>query len=428
MNYAEIEKILDKLINTGSEIPYLEELKNKSIDLLKKDRSLSEILYEIAKEINDLTEEFLEKKNKYGTNFVTGISTGIYLPDYNDNGKYKFKVWGGTTSRDNNSLINENTLFDLASITKLYTLVLLFKLEELGLVDLNTKVSDLNSDIQGLQDFTLNDLIRFHGELYTKGNIREASSPMEAYERLKTVYLKSDRRDKNTYTDFGAMVIADTIEKIVSKALGKEMSYDEIMNKFLFEPLNLKDTTFHPDKSNVAGNANDLGLPHDPKARIIGRPTGSAGLFTNSNELMDFSQGILGDNYLNQQHKKQLSQITFPGNSHGHLGTFVKNPNGGTYAPKELSNDSFAAQGWTGQVAMFDNQNKIHSHILVNAIQKTDNKEIITNDKPYGFLPEFKLYQSEIVKRILLMYIAKKYYNNYCEVYDNIEQNFNLKR
>ncbi len=420
--YEIVDEILASLIETGSNISYIKELRDKSTELIGKDMDLKDVLYGIANDVQTYTEMFLSAKNEFDVNLISGISTGIYLPDY-ENGGYKFKILGGTTKRNGEERINDETKFDIASITKLYTLILVFKLEELGLIDLNSKISDLNPDIQGLEDYTFNDLIRLHGVLRTNGNVAEASSYEEAYERFKTLYLLDNSREKNTYTDFGAMTIANTIEKVLSNYFGEDLKIDEIMNRFLFIPLYIKNTTFTPGIINVAGNNNDLGLPHDPKSRILGGKTGHAGLFTNSEDLMKLSDGIMKGEYLSQEHVSKLGEVTFEGTSKGNLGVYVKHDGGWdyTYTAPEFSKGSFSHQGWTGGVAAFDPNNKIHNSILVNAIYKSDNKSEIKNDKPINYKDHFGLYQSEITKRIMLMYVVKKYYNKYIGYKEEIE-------
>ena len=417
-----IEKILDELLQRGSTIDYIKELKEKSLDIVSKDRSLSEVLNDIALDIENITRMFLDAENEYSTKYISGISTGIYLPDYSGLGSYKYVLIGGDKKRGEDSPIDFDTLFDVASITKLYTLVLLFKLEELGLIDLNTKVKDLNPDIQGLEDFTLNDLVRLHGELRTNGNVATASSYEEAYERLKSVYLVSNDRTKNTYTDFGALVISDTIEKVISKVFGKDMKFDEIMNEFLFKPLYIKNTTFTPGVINITGNATLDGLPHDPKSRALNGVTGHAGIFTNSEDLTHLADGVFDGEYLSGEHVRRLGERTFEGSPKGNLGLYIKNGNGwaDTYTGPEFSDGSFSHQGWTGVTATFDPNNKIHNSILANAIYESEDKEQVKNNKPVGYSKQFGLYQCEITKRIMLMYVAKKYFNKYCNIREDI--------
>lgn len=421
-----INSILDKLVNRGSSIENLKELKKQSLELIKKDRDLAEILNQISLEIKNQTEDFLNQKNEYGTNYISGISTCIYLPNFNGNGEYKLKLIGGTTSRNKDLKVNENTLFDVASITKLYTLLLLFKLEENELINLNTKIKNINPDFQNLEDFTLNDLVRLHGELRTNGNITQASSKEEAYTILKSLYLTSNSREENKYTDFGAIVIGDTIEKVISKKLGKEITFEEIMQAYLLKPLGLTTTQFNPKTNNISGNGNNLGLVHDPKARILGGAVGHAGLFISSDDLAKLAREIYSVNYINQKHINRLGEITFPKSNQsnkGNLGIYVKHPLGykKTFTPPEFSTGSFSHQGWTGAVATFDPNHLIHNNILVNAIYQDDNKDKIKSDKPIGFGKALEEYQAQITRNIMLMHIAKEYYNRYCNVKENID-------
>lgn len=423
--------ILNELINKGSNIDYLQELKEKSISLVSKDRGLDEVLGSIANDIKLETEKFLSGKNQYDINFITGISSCIYLPNFNNSGEYKLKLVGGKAARTKSIKVNEETLFDVASITKLYTLILLFKLEKEGLIDLNKKVSDINPDFQNLEDFTLNDLIRLHGELRTNGNIKEAKSKDEAYEILKSLYLVSNSRQENKYTDFGAIVIGDTIEKVISEKLGEKMTFDEIMYKYLLEPLGLYHTHFNPMTNNVAGNGNFNRLVHDPKAQILGGALGHAGIFVTSEDLAKLSKALFRVNYYNRglirkTQLNRLGEITFPNSNQsnkGNLGIYVKHPLGfdKTFTPSEFSTGSFSHQGWTGSLATFDPNNYIHQNILVNSIYNDEDKEKIRNDKPLGFGNAFDEYLKQITKNTMLMFIAKEYYNRYLNTKENIE-------
>ena len=420
VKYEVIDTIIEDLIKNGSDIPYVKELRDTSIDSVKKDRDLREVLKSITDDIEFLSSEFLEKENEFGTSLITGLSTGIYLRD--ENGDYKYTVIGGNQTRKDNTKVDFDTVFDVASITKLYTLLLAFKLEELGLLDLNAKVVDLNPEFKGLGDFALNDLIKLFGELRTEGNVAKASSYEEAYDIFKTLYLVSDDRTQVKYTDFGAMAIADTIEKVVSASLGKQMTYDEIMSKFLFEPLHLDSTMFRPKSDIASGNGYGGSLPHDPKSRALQGITGHAGIFTNSEDLMKLSEALFNKKAFNAEHLKRLSEKTFEGVPKGNLGMYLKHPDGYkiTFNPPEFSRDSFTMQGWSGSIASFDLGNQIHNSLLVNAIEQ-DDKEKISNDKPKGFASTMEEYQIEVIKRVMLIYVIKKYYSKYCNLNEEIE-------
>lgn len=420
-DYERIDEIIESLINSGSDIAYLEELKKKSLNSVHKDRDLKEVIDDITSEIEYITNEFLEQKNQYDTPLITGISSGIYLPDY-ESGNFKYTLIGGNRNRKDNEKVDFDTVFDIASITKLYTLLLIFKLEELGMINLDDKVSDVNPDFKNLGDFTFNDLIKLYGEFRTDGNIATSTSYEEAMQIFKSLYLVNDDRNKIKYNDFGSMVIGDTIEKIVSREFDKDMKLDEIMDEFLFKPLGINNTMFNPKTNNVSGNGYGEKMVHDPKSRALGGVTAHAGIFTNSEDLMKLANGLFDDKLINKEHLDRLSQINVEGASKGNMGLYVKHPIGinATYNPSEFSDKSFTAQGWTGSIASFDLDKKIHNSILVNTIID-DEKEKITSNKPEGFSSEIDKYQLEIIKRIMLIYVVKKYYNKYLDVKENLE-------
>ena len=423
-----IEKIILSLKSKGSDINYLKWLRDKSLESIHKDIDLKDVLHEIEKDIEYETKLFLDDKNKYDTNYISGISTGIYLPDI-ESGSYKFKILGGTCKRNDNEMIDIDTKFDLASITKLYTLILLFKFEEYKFIDLNSKVKDINPDFQCLEDYTINDLVRLHGVLKTNGNVACAWNTKQAHRILRTVHLVDSSRKKNTYTDFGALIIGDTIEKIISRELGKNYKLDEVMDLFLFKPLGIKETTYLPGPINVAGNNNYLGLPHDPKSTALGGITGHAGLFSNSEGLIKLSDGLYNKNYLSDYNIKRLGEVTFDGSPKGNLGVYVKHPLGWdyTYTAPEYSTGSFTHQGYTGGIASFDPNNKIHNNILVSAIYEGD-EEIVHNGKPIGYSNRFREYQIKLTKEIMLMYILKTYYNKYIGIKEDISNTVKLSR
>lgn len=426
MSENKIENIVENIESKGSEIVYKEELKKRAEEIIKKDYSLEEALKCISKEIIEETASFLNAKNKYDVQYLTGISSCIYLPDFLGNGEYKLKMIGGSGSRDIELPVDENTVFDVASITKVFTLLLLFKLEQEGIISLEDKISDLNPDFKGLEDFTFNDLIRLHGIIYTDGRIDDEKSEEEALEKLKTAYLKSNSRQENNYTDIGAIIMGKTLERIISERLGKEMTFDKIMSEYLIEPLGLNNTLFHPEALRAAGNGNLEGLVHDPKARILGGAVGSAGLFTTSNDLAKLARSMYSLDYVNGDYIKRMGEITFPNSKFphkGNLGIYVKHPLGleKTYTPSEFSTGSFSHQGWVGPVANFDPNNLIHQNILVNAVYRDEDKDKVKNDKPAGFGGAFDEYLATLTQKSLLMLVIKTYYNKYYKVKDNID-------
>lgn len=390
---------------------------------LNKDISLREVLVLFEKEINEMTYEFLNTKNKDGIRLVSGLSNQIYLPNYENNFSYCYKVIGGYRNREMKDKIDENTLFDVASITKLFTLLLLLRLCDLGYMSLNDKVRDVNSDFNGLNDFTFNDLVRLHGEYRTIGNVASASNVKEAYERLYSLHLVSEDRTRNKYNDFGAIVIADSISKVMSRIYGRYMSFSDILSIYLLYPLGIYNTMFNPKNDNISGQGS-IKCVHDRKTRALGGESGAAGLFTNAKDLCLLSDEIFKSmigksRTIKKDITQKLGEVTFPSSSQfekGNLGVYVKSfiPYS-SYVPNVYSKGSFAHQGWTGSATSFDVNRRIHQSILVNAIYESDDKEKIVNDKVNGYTPEFKNFQNRMAEIALEMRILINIYNKYFE-------------
>ena len=424
---SDVDIILNKLKNSTKDIEFLQELN----ECLEKRMSLSDAMSIYENKIVRYTEEFLKAKNEFGINYITGISTCIYLPSKDNKNDYTYTIIGGTRSRNSNEKINQSTLFDVASITKLFTLILLLRLNDLGLIDLNAKICDINPDFQNLEDYTLYDLMRLHGVLKTKKEV-EYNNRYTAYENLKTLYLEDNSRDKNNYNDYGALVIANTIEKIMSEKLKTKVKYKDILNMFVLYPLDMMKTTYNPETINVAGNANSLSLPHDPKTKALGGVSGSSGIFTNSKELCLLAKDIINAKnnkgiVISKKMLDTLGEVTFPNDldsNKGNLGLFIKHPGGlaMSYVPDEFSPGSFASQGWTGSVATFDPTKRIHQNILVNAIYNSSNETLVKNDKPKGYDVEFKKYQNKITKGTIKMKFIQEIYSLIDDKNENIEK------
>lgn len=431
----ELDSIILELENNGSDKNELNKLKNKIIPLLKNNESLEIIIKNIIDKIIKETKKFYLLKSKDNINYMTGFSSSIYLPSFDNSKEFKLLLTGGVSSRLNDNLkINKDTLFDIASITKLFTLILVLKLSEEGIINLNDKIVDINPDFKGLEDYTFNDLIRMHGVLYTEGNVKEAKNSEEAYNILKTLYLKDNTRKRNKYNDYGAIIIGKTLEKIISEKRGKKLSLADIMKEYIFDKCNMFNTTYNPMGTNISGNGGYDLLVHDPMTRLLNGITGSAGIFTTSLDLNKLACELFKVNnnqsdFISRDNLNKIGEITFPcskQSSKGNLGVYVKcSKVSNTFTPSVFSKNSFAHQGWTGALAIFDPNNYIHLNFLPNTIIKTDDK-YISHDKPIGFINALGNYEDKIVDYIMMIYIIKKYYNKYKNEDIEIDEYINI--
>ena len=53
---------------------------------------------------------------------------------------------------------------------------------------------------------------------------------------------------------------------------------------------------------------------------------------------------------------------------------------------------------------------------------------MVRNDKPFGFGGAFDDYLKNMTVNTMLIYVAKKYYNNYCNSYEDINKTYKLSK
>lgn len=429
-----VQNELEQMASKGSNVEDLKQLEPIIIDSMKNidNMSPSEMINELSQDIIEKTKEFMDKNNDKNESLLTALQTCIYLPDFNS-GEYKIKFLSGVTSDGID--VNDKTKFDIASITKMYTLLLTFKLSEMGLFSLDDKIADLDDRYIGMEDFTINDILLLCGKIYTDGNPKDGKDESEANKILSTAHLVENDRTRNLYTDLGAIILSKVIERKVSEKEGIDVNYSEIMDKYLFKPFGLNDTVFNPTNYNLAGNGNSMGLVHDPKARVLGGAVGSAGIFTNADDLAKLAREMYKASYINysginkivsKNNLKRMGTITFPNsqqNNKGLLGLYQKNPDRENkwLNPLIYGDNSFTAQGFTGAVASFDPNNMIHNSFLVGSIKNG------AAAKPDGFMLAFKEYQQYIVGRTINLLVIKKYYEMNKEI-SPIDISYTVKR
>ena len=190
---------------------------------------------------------------------------------------------------------------------------------------------------------------------------------------------------------------------------------------YLLEPLGMNHTCYNPTTDNVSGNGLGTNIVHDPKARALGGMCGHAGLFTNATDLnllaKDIFAGVDGKGkVLNKKIVEKLGEITFPNSaSHakGNLGVYVKCKEGlkKSYVSNLSAKGSFAHEGWTGSLAVFDPYNRIHQSVLVNAVYPIDSKDEIKNDKPVFYMKALREYQERLTVLGLKMRFIKNEYD-----------------
>ena len=216
--------------------------------------------------------------------------------------------------------LNPFSLYDLASLTKvLGTTNVFLKLYQDGKLNFT---EPLNKFIPEFKD----ERIRlFHLLTHTSGimgwipNRDELSAP-DLLKAIINLPVTEEFETKMRYADTNFILLGLVLERIYHQ------SVHQIIREQVIRPAHLENTTFHPVAEDcvptaMLSNGEILqGIVHDPKARVLGKDCGSAGMFSNMNDVIKMSQGYLGlkKNALpiNQETIAKLYSIHTPKNVH----------------------------------------------------------------------------------------------------------------
>ena len=183
--------------------------------------------------------------------------------------------------------------------------------------------------------------------------------------------------EKVLYSDYNYILMKAIIEKITGESM------DISCKKYLFEPLNMRDTCFNPAYSdNIASTEFAKasgkylkGIVHDENARYFGGISGHAGLFSTLEDLSKYCSMYLNDGRLSDG-SVLLNRCTIECMIHNYtenlgegrgLGFCVKDY-GKCSGGDLLSTQAFGHTGFTGTSLWIDKKFGIYIILLTNRV------------------------------------------------------------
>lgn len=395
----------------------------------KEEKGFNNSNNKLDQKVTDLMETLLDEevKENFSGGQISVIRDNEEIYDYHFGYVNNFEKNGETIPFEDRVKVDENTLFDLASNTKMYvTNYSLQKLVYEGKINIDDKVSkyfpefkdDEKSPIKGKNEMTIRDILRhqagfpadpqYHNNNYDKddGN-KNGVNDLFSQDREKTLDmvmrtpLSYEPGSKSVYSDVDYMLLGFIVEKVTGQRLDKY--FDENFAK----PLNLRYTLFNPlengfDKNQVAatelnGNTRDgafdflnirkdtiQGEVHDEKAYYsMAGVSGHAGLFSNSRELAKLANIMLNEGrYKNIRFwdKKTQDEFTKASEVNPSYGLGWRRMADGKYAwafSNLASSNTIGHTGWTGTLTVIDPLERMTFVLLTNKKNGfvLDNKE-----------------------------------------------------
>ena len=207
---------------------------------------------------------------------------------------YRDGEWSDCYLGEANPEIGEQTcqglVYDLASVSKVVGVgtVLTFLWHQ-GELDIEKSVTEFLPDSDYL-DITIRQLLTHSTDLDPFIINRDQLNA----EELKEAMFHLNRREKRAflYSDVHFLLLGFLLENYFEKDL------DQILQEQVFVPWKMKETQFGPDSSAVPTvRGQKAGVVHDPKARLLGKHAGSAGLFSTVKDLKIFLEHYLQDDF-----------------------------------------------------------------------------------------------------------------------------------
>ena len=157
----------------------------------------------------------------------------------------------GEMKKGTNNTVNKNSLFEIGSITKLFTNLLFKKISETGKISLDNKVSDFLPDMKSVGSITIRQLITHTSGLpRLPKNLKpkNISNPYREYtEQDLENFLKLYKNEKTPgeifeYSNVGYALLSYILIKI------ENTSYENILKINILQPLGMEHTYIHIPK------------------------------------------------------------------------------------------------------------------------------------------------------------------------------------
>jgi serine-type D-Ala-D-Ala carboxypeptidase len=306
------------------------------------------------------------------------------------------KAFGCFTYEHDSPAVPTDTLFDLASVTKVVaTTSLAMRLYERGLLDLDATVAAIVPEFVShpekdarRHDVTLRMLLSHssglpaYEKLFLKARTRE-----ELLHAVFTMPLASDPRSRANYSDIGFILLGVALERLANEPLDCSCQAE------VFAPLGMTNTAFNPPanlRSQIPPTTDDRTFRHriiqgevqDENARILDGVAGHAGVFSTAADLAHFAHAMLSPGALVRRETLALftRRETSPRGTSRALGwdTPSTPSQSGTY----FGPGSFGHLGYTGTSLWIDPGRQLSIVLLTNRTWPDCSNQAIQQVRP----------------------------------------------
>lgn len=215
-------------------------------------------------------------QDKIQEQIAAGIYPGASLALYN--GQWQ-EFYLGT--QDGGNLVEAGLVYDLASVSKVIGVgTIMIQMINQGLLELDQPLQVYYPDFDNDQ-VTLRQLLTHTSGIDPYIPNRNQLSAEEL--KVAINQIKVTDSTEFHYTDVNFILLGFMLERITGQSL------DELFEERIFQPFGMTQTSFGPvEKAVPTLRGVKAGQVHDPKAKVLGKHIGSAGLFSTVTDLEHF--------------------------------------------------------------------------------------------------------------------------------------------
>ncbi len=229
----------------------------------------------------------IEKLMQYS--YENGMFNGVIL--VSQNGKPIYKSAFGYADKNNNQMLNDSSVFYLASVSKQFTAMAIMILKEQNKLSYNDKLSSYFPEFPDYADsITIKQLLTHTSGIanhYRFGIYKKGLTNNEVKEALvKQEQPDFTPGDKFSYSNGGYVLLALIVEKVSG------MSFHKFMETNIFKPLEMNHTLVYDESAPKIGNRavgyNQSGALDDYEIFT----TGAGGIFSTIDDLFLWDQAL----------------------------------------------------------------------------------------------------------------------------------------
>ncbi len=307
--------------------------------------------------------------------------------------------FGRLTYSDQSPVVRDDTLYDLASLTKpVVTATAVMLLAEAKRIDLDAPVSHYlpefasGPDSPRRREVTVRQLLLHtsglpaHREYYVN-----SKNKSELLSHIYAEPLTAAPGARVEYSDLGFILLGEIVERVSGQSL------DSFAAQNIFKPLGMSHSQFNPPanlRASIAPTEENPAYRHRPlqgevdddNAWAMGGVAGHAGLFSTAGDLAIFAQmmlnaGVYGDQRLLA--RATIQEFTRRQNFAGDARTLGWDvPTQPSSSGRYFSADSYGHTGYTGTSIWIDPQRQLFVILLTNRVHPAATNEKIRDVRP----------------------------------------------